>query len=149
MLAAAAAAGVKLWVSGHVHAAATAASEAGVEVVTTASGTTISWTCPLGEVVTQDKPDFANCVGRPPLVANASLAGLRVFSVRRRAIRHHWVALESGAGGGPSEGDDERGLTVALLALAALAIAAAAAIYCRRKRPTRLVKLAEPAQTRL
>ena len=144
VLAAAAAAGVKLWVSGHVHAVATTASEAGVEVVTTATGTTIHWTCPLGEVVTQDKPDFANCVGRPPLVANASLAGLRVFSVRRRAIRHHWVALESGAGG-PSEGDDERGLTVALLALAALAIAAAAAIYCRRRRPARLVKLAEPA----
>ena len=94
VLAAAASAGVHLWLSGHFHGGTVAVSDAKIEVVVSAAcGSNINWTCPAGKIAAMRRPDFDNCVGRPQLIANRKVSGLRIFRVTRHAIHHHWEPL--------------------------------------------------------
>ena len=92
--AAAAAARVRLWISGHYHGNSIARSVKGLEVVvSSAAGSIINWTCPAGVVAVQERPDFNKCVGNPKVVANERLAGMRIFRIARHKIEHRWTTL--------------------------------------------------------
>lgn len=87
------AAGARLWLSGHYHGNAVA-TYGGLEVVTSSScGSVINWIESPDVVATSQRPDFARCVGTPPVIADARHSGLRIVRVEERACRHAWFVL--------------------------------------------------------
>ena len=94
MLAAAAAAGAKLWLSGHYHSNAEGKSKAGIEVITTsACGGVINWTEDASVIATKPFPDFSKVVGSPPVIADARHSGMRLVRVTEQGFTHRWLNL--------------------------------------------------------
>lgn len=94
ILAAAADAGAKIWLSGHFHGNAATRTQHGMEIVVTSSCcSAINWTQDAAMAATVERPDFKAAVGSPPVVADAHHSGFRIVRVREHSFEHRFFSL--------------------------------------------------------